>query len=181
MPMEYRRRRKQPTFGCTRLPHVPYPGDLRPEGRKSKVRVNCWCITAHYRHGWISGETWDGRRAFRSALSRIRTRRRSSRAFGSRVSRRARRSLSSSVISRSLLLGDVAELSVRLHRVGLDSSPIQAWSAVAIAVLTGALIWFTRKYVKKTGEIVTAQRDANRIQERYLERTLLAEAPSSAR
>jgi hypothetical protein len=40
------------------------------------------------------------------------------------------------------------------------------------------LIWFTRKYVKKTGEIVTAQRDAHKIQERYLERTLLAEAPS---
>jgi hypothetical protein len=62
--------------------------------------------------------------------------------------------------------------------VGLDSSDVQALSAVAIAVLTGALIWFTRKYVKKTGDIVTAQRDANRIQERYLERTLLAEAPS---
>jgi hypothetical protein len=52
---------------------------------------------------------------------------------------------------------------------GLDSSAVQAWSAAAIAVLTGVLIWFTRKYVKKTGEIVTAQRDAHKIQERYLE------------
>ena len=80
--------RTQPTFAYTRLPHARCQGARRSADRTSPPK--CWCMPGTLPpHGWQVGWTSDGAIASRSAWSRIRTRRRSSRpwgrAFGARL------------------------------------------------------------------------------------------------
>jgi hypothetical protein len=62
--------------------------------------------------------------------------------------------------------------------LAINPATVQAWSAVAVAVLTAALIGVTIAYVRVTDRMAGAMKDANEIQSRNLDRILRAEAPS---